>query len=195
MLCALGAMSPGPSLAVVSRHTLAGGRAAGSVAALAHGLAIGLYAFASISGIAALLTRSPTAFAALQWAGALWLAWLGLKALLSRPANEATETAPPDHRGAARDGFLVAFLNPKVAVFFLALFSQVVGPETSAATRTLYAGTAMVIDAGWYLLVAWGLSRPGWLAWLRRHGTWVDRLFGIILIGLALRLIFQAVSG
>lgn len=195
-LCVLGAVSPGPSLAVITRHTLAGGRTAGAVAALAHGLAIGLYAFASISGVAVVLTRSPTAFAVLQWAGALWLAWLGLKALLANrePAHD-DPAAPNHHQGAARDGFLVAFLNPKVAVFFLALFSQVIGPDTSTPARLGYATTAMVIDAGWYLLVAWGLSRPGWMAWLRRHGPWVDRLFGVLLLALALRLIYQAVAG
>ncbi len=57
-ICTLGAMSPGPSLAVVLRHTIQHGRASGSVAALAHGLGIGLYALACISGLAFVLTTS-----------------------------------------------------------------------------------------------------------------------------------------
>ena len=63
-ICALGAMSPGPSLAVVLRHTLAGGRRHGVVAALTHGLGIGLYALACISGLAFLIITSPTLFQA-----------------------------------------------------------------------------------------------------------------------------------
>ncbi|KAA9133372.1 LysE family translocator [Marinihelvus fidelis] len=194
-ICALGAMTPGPSLAVISRHALSGGRAAGAAAALAHALAIGIYAFASISGIAVLVASGTTAYAILQWGGAAWLAWMGVRALFSAPGDPVADTPATTRRGAARDGFLVAFLNPKVAIFFLALFSQVVGPDTATAERVLVASTAMVIDGGWYLLVAWGLTRPRWLSWLRRHGPWLDRLFGVLLLGLAIRLVWQAVTG
>jgi threonine/homoserine/homoserine lactone efflux protein len=189
-ICALGAMSPGPSLAVVLRHTLAGGGRQGAVAALAHGLGIGLYALACISGLAFVLIASPRLFAAFQWAGAAYLAWLGIRGLLARPTGETQPEAPASHAGAARDGFLVAFLNPKVAVFFIALFSQVIGPDTSWPAKLAYAATALVIDAGWYLLVAWLFSRPQWLARLRGGAVWVERLFGAVLLGLAARLVW-----
>lgn len=199
MLCALGAMSPGPSLAVVVRHTLAGGRVAGTAAALAHGLAIGIYALLCVSGLGVLITRSPMVFTAFQWAGAAYLAWLGLRALAARRGDvdeaERTEQPAPGTGGAARDGFLVAFLNPKVAVFFIALFSQLIGPDTGPAERLTYATTAMAIDGGWYWLVARGLSRPVWLARLRRHGVAIDRLFGIILLALAARLVYVTLAG
>ncbi|MEX2321006.1 MAG: LysE family translocator, partial [Saccharospirillum sp.] len=130
-ICMLGAMSPGPSLAVVLKQTLAGGRRNGVVVALTHGLGIGLYALLSIFGLAALITASPLAFTALQWGGALYLAWLGVKGLRARANSNAELPDVPTTASAARDGFLVVFLNPKVAVFFIALFSQVVGADTS----------------------------------------------------------------
>ena len=80
-------MSPGPSLAVVLRHTLSGGRLNGCLAALAHGAGIGLYALLSISGLAVLITASPGLFRAFQWAGAAYLAWMGLRGLLSRKSE------------------------------------------------------------------------------------------------------------
>lgn len=193
-ICALGAMSPGPSLAVVLRHTLTGGRLHGCVAALTHGLGIGLYALACISGLAFLLTTSPRLFTAFQWAGAVYLAWLGLRGLLARPAPAGEPLAPPDSRGAARDGFMIVFLNPKIAVFFIALFSQVIGPETSLPARLGYAATAMIIDAGWYLLVAWLFSTPAWLPRLQAHAVWLERLFGAILLALAARLVWQTLG-
>lgn len=187
-------MSPGPSLAVVLRHTLTGGRLHGCVAALTHGLGIGLYALACISGLAFLLTTSPRLFTAFQWAGAVYLAWLGLRGLLARPAPAGEPLAPPDSRGAARDGFMIVFLNPKIAVFFIALFSQVIGPETSLPARLGYAATAMIIDAGWYLLVAWLFSTPAWLPRLQAHAVWLERLFGAILLALAARLVWQTLG-
>lgn len=188
-ICMLGAMSPGPSLAVVLKQTLAGGRSNGIVVALTHGLGIGVYALLSIFGLAALITASPVAFTALQWGGALYLAWLGMKGLRARANPNAELPDVPTTASAARDGFLVVFLNPKVAVFFIALFSQVVGADTSVLAKLGYAATAMVIDGGWYLVVAWLFSTPAWLDRLKRHSVWFERVFGVILVGLAGRLV------
>lgn len=188
-ICALGAMSPGPSLAMVLKQTLAGGRRNGIMAALLHGFGIGLYALLSILGLAAVITTSLVAFSLLQGGGALYLAWLGLKGLGARRRANAQLPEVPTTASAARDGFMVAFLNPKVAVFFIALFSQVVGADTSLPAKLGYAATAMVIDASWYLLVALMFSQPRWLDRLQRHSVWFERLFGAILLALAGRLL------
>lgn len=191
-ICAFGAMSPGPSLAVVLRHTLAGGRANGCVAAVAHSIGIGIYALLAMSGLAVLITASPPVFRAFQWAGAAYLAWLGLQGLMAKPTTADGELVRTGVTyGAARDGFLVAFLNPKIAVFLIALFSQVVGANTSWLERGLYATTAWLIDMLWYLLVAWLFSNPLWLAALRRNAIWFERAFGVILLALAGRLLIS----
>lgn len=190
-ICTLGAMSPGPSLAVVLRHTLAGGRASGCSAAIAHGIGIGLYALLSISGLAVLITASPQVFRAFQWAGAAYLAWLGIQGLRARPQNDAAPEAPKATASAVRDGFLVAFLNPKIAVFLIALFSQVIGTDSAWPERLLYAATAWFIDTLWYLLVAWLFSNPRWLAKLQANAVWFERAFGLILLALAARLLVE----
>jgi threonine/homoserine/homoserine lactone efflux protein len=187
-------MSPGPSLAVVLRHTLGGGRVHGASAALAHGAGVGLYALLSISGLAVLITASPAVFRAFQWAGAAYLAWLGLRGLLAKaPAPDAPAVGARGS-GAARDGFLIAFLNPQIAVFFVALFSQVIGSDTPWIARALYAGTAWFVDTVWYLLVAWLFSTPRWLERLQRNAVWFERLFGLVLLALAGRLVFETLA-
>lgn len=188
-ICLLGAMSPGPSLAVVLQQTLRGGRLTGLVAAVAHGLGIGLYAFLCISGIAVMITTSPVLFTGLQWAGAAYLIWLGIKGLLARSVPEEELVEPPGTGSAARDGFLVVFLNPKVAVFFIALFSQVIGTETTWPEKLVFAATAMFIDMAWYAVVAWSFSNPRWLGYLQKNVVWLERVFGVILIALAVRLL------
>lgn len=194
-ICILGAMSPGPSLAIVLKQTLTGGRRNGMITAVTHGLGVGLYAFLSILGLAAVITTSPLAFAVLQWGGAFYLAWLGIKSLTAKPQGNSEPPSPPTTASAAMDGFLVVFLNPKVAVFFLALFSQVVGTDTSMAAKLGYATTAMIIDGGWYLVVTWLFSNPRWLALLRSKLIWFERIFGAILVALAGRLVFGILSG
>lgn len=193
-ICALGAMSPGPSLAIVLRHTLAGGRVAGSVAALTHGLGVGLYALACISGLALLITASPRLFLAFQWAGAAYLAWLGYRGLTTRAAAREPLQQGPELAGAARDGFMIVFLNPKIAVFFIALFSQVIEPDTDLLPRLAYAATAMIVDGAWYLLVAFLFSNPAWLPRLQARAVLLERLFGVVLLLLAGRLLWQTLT-
>jgi threonine/homoserine/homoserine lactone efflux protein len=158
------------------------------VAAVTHGFAIGLYALLCISGIAVVITTSTVLFKAMQWAGAAYLVWMGANGLRARTGEDRPLDDPPTTGSAARDGFVIAFLNPKVAIFFIALFSQVIGNDTSWLERLAYAATALVIDMAWYVVVAWLFSNPRWLGRLQANVVWLERLFGLILIALALRL-------
>ena len=192
-ICLLGAMSPGPSLAVVLRQTLSGGRKSGFIAAIAHGLGFGLYALMSVSGIAVIITTSAVLFLGLQWLGAAFLIWLGIKGLSAKAPPPATEhdipPAPPSSGSAVRDGFLIVFFNPKIAVFLIALFSQVIGSATTGIERLVYASTAMFIDMGWYLVVAWLFSNRRWLGILQKNVVWLERIFGVILVAVGIRLL------
>ncbi len=163
----------------------------GAAAAVAHSVGIGLYALLAMSGLAVLITASAQVFRAFQWAGAAYLAWLGIKGLLAKPSPDMEMVPAGTNRGAVRDGFFVAFLNPKIAVFLIALFSQVVGPDTSWPERAVYASTAWLIDMLWYLLVAWLFSSPKWLRTLQRRAVWFERIFGVVLLALAARLLVE----
>ena len=194
-VCLLGAMSPGPSLAVVVRNTMAGGSACGLVAAVAHGLGVSLYAILVVSGLAVMITRSPGLFIGLQWGGAIFLAWLGIQALRSGSAvslEDPTTPASVSIRKAANQGFSVAFLNPKLAVFFLALFSQFLDAGSTLLVKAIMVTTVGAIDAGWYALLSLLLGRAGIVAALRRHQGAIDCLFGVILLLLAITIVLRS---
>jgi len=193
-ICILGAMSPGPSLAVVLRNTLAGGRAEGVKTALAHGFGVGLYAFATVAGLAVLIIGSPLVFTVIQWLGALFLAYLGIRAIagstgLSDAAQTETDTGYSGN--GLRSGFLTAFLNPKLAIFFAALFSQFVSAQALLPEKMIMASTAAFIDAGWYLLVVLVLSHSKVLSVLRSRAALLEKVFGILLLLLAFRIVFS----
>jgi len=189
LICLLGAMSPGPSLAVVLQQTVRNGRKAGMVTAVAHGLGIGLYALLSISGIAVMITATPVLFTTLQWLGAAYLIWLAFKGIRASTAASISQDHEHATGSAARTGFLIVFLNPKVAVFFIAMFSQVIGSETGWLEKLIYTSTAMLIDVAWYLIVAWSFSNPRWLGSLQKNSVWIERGFAVVLFALAMRLI------
>ena len=191
-VCALGAMSPGPSLALVLRHTLQGGRRSGIAAALAHAASVGLYALLTVLGLGALLLGQPWLFQTVSLLGAGYLLWIGYQALQAQPVSiDASALKTNMQREAMRDGFLVGLGNPKLILFFLALFSQFVTPELGWRGHLLIILTAMLIDAGWYMVVAVVFSHARFLPWLERRGHWFTRVTGVLLLALALRLIVQ----
>ncbi len=179
-VCTLAAMTPGASLAVVARHTVRGSAAAGVGAGLAHAAGIAVYATATVTGLAAVLNGLPQLAIAIRLAGSLFLLWLAFSSW-----RAAKGPAPEPFAGAGgnamRDGFLIAFLNPKVALFFLALFSQFVSPDMAIDARVQVAATAVVIDGAWYSLVALALARGPVLAALRRHHDKMERATAIVL--------------
>ncbi|OIN04755.1 LysE family translocator [Oceanisphaera psychrotolerans] len=189
-ICVMGAISPGPSLAVVMRNTVRGGQGHGVLTALGHGLGVGLYALITALGLALLITSTPMLFDVIRYGGAAFLAWLGIKALLARPTG-AEVTAEHSVRGrqGAFEGFMVAFLNPQLAIFFVALFSQFVRADTGWQQGGIMMLTAGGIDALWYVLVALALSRGPVLAWLKTRAGLIDKLSGLVLLALAVKVV------
>ena len=190
----LGAMSPGPSLAMVAKHSLAGGRLHGIVTSWAHAAGVGAYALITLLGLAVLLQQSPLLFNILTYAGAGYLAYLGVNALRSKGGVAAKLAAgePASLLEAARDGAMISLLNPKLALFFLALFSQYVAVGTEFSSRAIIVATPLLVYGLWYTLIAVVLSNPKVLEKLRTKAQLIDRLSGVVLILLAMRVVIQA---
>jgi threonine/homoserine/homoserine lactone efflux protein len=188
----MGAMSPGPSLAVVLKHSLSGGMKNGMLAALSHGFGVGLYAAASLLGLGALMLQFPTVYQFLVYLGAAYLAYLGLKILFSKPNDSELNIQQSDMSSskALQDGFAIAFLNPKLAIFFLALFSQFIDPENLTLNiGVIMCLTVFVIDTGWYLLVALLTEVSKRRFGFTKQNIWLDRLLGAVFIALAIKVV------
>ncbi|MFQ2229212.1 LysE family translocator [Aeromonas hydrophila] len=190
-ICVMGAVSPGPSLALIIRNTVQGGQGHGVATALGHGFGVGIYALITALGLAILITQTPLLFDVIRYGGAAFLAWLGVKALLAKPAKGEASEEVHQLRGrqGAFEGFMVAFLNPQLAVFFIALFSQFVHADTGWREGGIMMLTAGGIDAVWYVLVALVLSRGPVLAWLKAKSFVIDKVSGLVLLGLALKVV------
>ena len=182
---ALGAVSPGPSLAVVLRNTFEGGRGRGVACAVGHGLGFGLYAILAVFGLVAVMGLSERAIDAMRLLGA---AVLLLFASWSWPTPSAEEdtTHVSEHRQ-GRSGFLegmtIAVLNPKIAVFMVAVLSQVLDPSMPWSTRLAVGLLGMGIDTTWYLVVALLLSSD---ALESRLNAQRDRIGRVLAIAMAL---------
>ena len=190
-ICCLGAMSPGPSLAMVVRHTLGGGRGKGIICAWAHSIGIGVYALVTLLGLAVVLKQAPMVFNGIAIIGALYLAYMGVQALRSKGgmSDKLAAGKSTDAFTAARDGLAISLFNPKIMLFFLALFSQFVMIADNMTAKGLIVLTPLLVDGLWYTLIALVLSHSAVLPKLREKAALIDKLSGVVLILLALRVL------
>ena len=179
----LGATSPGPSLAVVLRNTMIGGRSRGLACAVGHGIGFGFYAVSVVFGLVAIMDSNPNLFTLMQILGGLFLLYLGIEII--RSEEKEIEHSEGKREGFV-EGFFIAFLNPKIAVFMLAVLSSVLDPSMSSETKWIIAGMGMTIDTVWYVLVALVLSNSSMLTKIEKNQRLLNLMTGILMICLAI---------
>lgn len=188
----LGAMSPGPSLAVVVKNTLGGNRVNGILTGCCHSLGIGVYALVSVLGLSVILQKNPTVYMGITYTGATYLAWLGINSLRSKGgiAAKLKLGQQQTYIQSMRDGFLISVCNPKIGLFFLALFSQFIHEQSTTIVKTITILTPILTDAAWFSLVALIISNKKILNILRDRAVIFDRIIGIILLIISMRIFF-----
>jgi threonine/homoserine/homoserine lactone efflux protein len=142
------AVTPGPGVFYIVTRSVTEGRAAGLASVL--GVAIGNFGCAASAsvGLAAIISASSVVFEAVRYLGAAYLFFLGWRALRA-PEHHVTQTVHPSGNNArvVRDGFVVALLNPKTALFFAAFLPQFIAPGTAHVLQPLVLGALFVVIA------------------------------------------------
>ena len=181
----LGAMSPGPSLAVVLRNTMVGGRRQGVLSGIGHGIGFGIYAFLAAAGIATALSLHESTQAILKWGGIALLIWLGVKFLKASMGDSYDSSVEDEHgpTGTAgfAQGFAIAIMNPKIAAWMIALYAPFI--EADISTETLFGMglLGMAIDGTWYVTVATVLTRGDGVSKLRSQARRIDAAMGTLM--------------
>ena len=179
----LGAVSPGPSLIIVLRNTLIGGRRQGVACALGHGVGFGIYAGSAVFGLILLLENAPSVFLVLQLIGVALLIWYGIlmwTADINALQDIDIESNSKERQGFG-EGFAIAFFNPKIALFLVAVLAQVLKPGMGIETKLAIGLLGMTIDMGWYVIVAVALTGTPALETLRAKGNLVYRITAVAL--------------
>ena len=176
-------LTPGPATALVLRTAARDGRRAALAAIVGNEVGVLGWALLSALGVSALIVASQVAYDVLRFGGAAVLVVLGVRSLLHRSADPA---APPRLRG-WRVGLLSSAANPKLAVFFVALFPQFLRPGTAVLPAAVaMALVVVVLDFAWFGALAWTVDRAGRV--LRpRVRAWFERTTGAVMIALGLR--------
>jgi threonine/homoserine/homoserine lactone efflux protein len=182
----LAVMSPGPDLAMVTRQTLAHGRAAGIWTALGIGAGVTFHMAWAMFGMGWVIERFPPFLEILRLAGAAFLIWIGSQAIRARPLDPGDiDPLRAAAGGRARNFFIgvaTNILNPKALMFFMALCSAVVTTATPFWLRLGLSAWMIVSTGGWFSLVAVTLGHPAVRARVIGNAHWIDRAMGLILL-------------
>jgi RhtB (resistance to homoserine/threonine) family protein len=194
----LAVASPGPDFAIVLKQSLTHGRRTAIWTSLGVGTAILLHVTYSLLGLGLLIRSSVLWFGIVKYAGAVYIAWLGVQALRTQPraptaVNRGTAPVLPKPHGAFATGFLTNALNPKATLFFISLFVLIVSPQTPKLIQAGYGVWMSLATMAWFSFVSVVFTREDVRARFLRHGHWIDRALGVVFLAFALSLALASV--
>lgn len=190
-IATLGMLSPGPDFFLVIKNAARYRRSVAMVTALGIIVAVATHMAYCVAGLAVVITTTPWLFNLLKYAGAGYLIWIGIQALLAKGSGKMdvsqVERQQATYKNAFIQGYLCNLLNPKATLFFLSVFTQVLSLDSSTGEKLWYAFIIWILAAVWWpLLVVLIQSTPvrRGLAKVQRS---VDKVLGVVLIGLGIK--------
>lgn len=188
----LAVASPGPDFAIVTRQCVLSGTRAGVWTALGVGSGILLHVTYCLLGVALLLASSPGLFNVMKLVAAAYLFYIGIRALRSTGFDQDDERLAANtgfsRRQAVMQGFLTNGLNPKATLFFLALFTVVIDPQTPTTVQLFYGAYLAVATFVWFALLSLFLGHRVVRERMLRLGIWFERGMGVVLVVLAIQI-------
>ncbi len=178
-------MSPGPDFAIVIRYGLSGSRRAAILCAAGIAAALVIHILYCLMGIVVILESYPWLFSLIQSAGALYLAYLGVRLLLP----DRGSSAAPDKKWLGQNafvaGFLTNLLNPKASLFLLSLFTEFITPDTPFLSKVIYGILVPAVAFAWFFFLSVMLTHRHFLPHLKKYQVFFLKSMGCLLLLLA----------
>ena len=190
-------MSPGPSLFMIVNITRSGGIYRGIAASIGHGIGICFYASLAVSGLGFILVNIPEIYNFITYLGVLVLVLFGIQLFIDGFKNKSLKNdtiIKGKNISGFFQGFLVAVINPKVIIFFIALFSQFIIKDSSFVNKISIIIIAGSIDFLWYLMIAVIFSRTIIISLLLKYKFYFDISLGSILILFSIFIVISSIN-
>lgn len=200
MLCVFLIILPGPDTAIVTKNTISVGKVGGLKTALGTCCALFIHTSAATLGLSAIIMKSALLFSVLKYVGAVYLTYLGVKALWSLKKKDETASVEMNiksqfkNTSCFKQGFLTDFLNPKIAVFFLTFLPQFVASNSNTFFPFLMMGiTYIVMTAIWFLFYISLINHISAFMKRPKSKKFVEGITGAVLIGFGIGLALEKV--
>ena len=193
IVCLLGAVSPGPSMVVVMNNALFKNRFHGILTSLGHGFGIGLYALFAVLGIALIIKTNLFVFNGIKFISIIFLIYLGVKSIISKSKLDFGKYNLNDGIASFSQGVSISLLNPKIFIWFIAIYSQFMSVDNDLFFNTVLVLTAAIVDALWYITLTLLVTSKIALDFIKNKNGLLQKFVGIIFIAIGLLLLIEMI--
>ena len=192
-ICLIGAMSPGPSMALIIRNSIKYGRISGILFSLGHAIGIGIYATVSVLGLQFILINNLFLFNAIQFCGSVFLLILGILFLRDTAHNLSLDNEQKNVNSFMQ-GFAISILNPKILIWFAAIFSQFIEISSTNFVKLAMVLIASSIDGLWYIILTIVVTGFGLKQFLEHNTNIIQKISGVVLICISIIILHKTLS-
>ena len=192
-ICIVGAMSPGPSMALIIRNSIKYGRVSGILSSVGHAIGIGIYAGVSVAGLQIILINNIFLFNTIQFCGSVFLLVLGI--LFLRDTGQKLSIQDKQKSvNSFMQGFAISILNPKILIWFAAIFSQFIEISSTNFIKLTMVFIAASIDGLWYIILTIVVTGFGLKQFLENNINIIQNISGIVLIFISIIILYNSLS-
>ena len=192
-ICIVGAMSPGPSMALIIRNSIKYGRVSGILSSVGHAIGIGIYAGVSVAGLQIILINNIFLFNTIQFCGSVFLLVLGI--LFLRDTGQTLSIQDKQKSvNSFMQGFAISILNPKILIWFAAIFSQFIEISSTNFVKFTMVLIASSIDGLWYIILTIIVTGFGLKQFLENNTKIIQNISGAVLIFISIIILYNTLS-
>ena len=192
-ICIVGAMSPGPSMALIIRNSIKYGRISGVLSSVGHAIGIGIYAGVSVAGLQIILINNIFLFNTIQFCGSVFLLVLGI--LFLRDTGQKLSIQDKQKSvNSFMQGFAISILNPKILIWFAAIFSQFIEISSNNFIKLTMVIIASSIDGLWYIILTIIVTGFGLKQFLENNTKIIQNISGFVLIFISIIILYNTLS-
>jgi len=193
VVCLLGAMSPGPSMALVINNAIFKGRYNGVLTAIGHGIGISVYATFAVLGLGLIIKTNVFIFNGLKILSIIFLIFIGLKSILDKEKLNLEDKNLKENTISFIQGFSISILNPKIFVWFIAIYSQFMSSNNQLMFDIYLISIAGIVDACWYIILTLTVTTASALSFFKKKIYTIKKIQGFFFIALGLGLMMNLI--
>ena len=188
-VCLLGAMSPGPSMAVVINNAIFKGRYNGILTSIGHGIGIAVYATFAVLGLGLIIKTNIFVFNGLKILSIIFLIFIGLKSIFNKEKLNLEKKNIEKNTISFLQGFSISILNPKILVWFIAIYSQFMSLNNDLIFDIYLVSIAGIVDAFWYIFLTLAVTTASTLTFFQTKILLIKKIQGFLFIAIGLVLL------
>ena len=189
IVCLLGAMSPGPSMAVVIHNAIFKGRYNGILTSIGHGIGIAIYATFAVLGLGLIIETNIFLFNSLKILSIIFLIFIGMKSIFNKEKLNLEKKDIKEKTISFLQGFSISILNPKILIWFIAIYSQFMSINNELIFNIYLISIAGIVDAFWYIFLTLAVTTASALTFFQTKILLIKKVQGFLFVAIGLVLL------